>query len=423
MWMAMVATVCRRMALPLIALLTLLPLSALRAETLDELYEKAKAEKSLVFYTGAGVAAAKATAEAFEKRFPGISVTGKGGFSNVLDSEIDQQLKDKKVTTDFVQFQTIQDYRRWDKAGALMHFKPDGFDQVLAPMKDKNGAWVAVNAIQMSYGYNSEKVQEADVPKSALDFLKPQFRGKVVTVYPTDDDATLYNFDLIVGKYGWDYMKKYMANDPYFIQGHRDVAARLRSGEHFLSFDVTQGGGNLKVAMSQADKTPVFFTAGGILKNAPHPNAAKLLLTWMLSKGASQPRRLFPTRGHAASGGNACADGCSLRDRLRRFPRRRKATAGATQTLRSFRRAGGQQSHAIGAPRGVPVGIRWKLTPRCLVLAQSGHPDTLNRRLLLGVKRTLRPSCLPRMRRGALRRTLLSWDWRNEMASAKHQLW
>src|SRR6516164_5854273 len=273
MWMAMVATVCRRMALPLIALLTLLPLSALRAETLDELYEKAKAEKSLVFYTGAGAAAAKATAEAFEKRFPGISVTGKGGFSNVLDSEIDQQLKDKKVTTDFLQFQTIQDYRRWDKAGALMHFKPDGFDQVLAPMKDKNGAWVAVNAIPMSYGYNSEKVQEADVPKSALDFLKPQFRGKVVTVYPTDDDATLYNFDLIVRKYGWDYMKKYMANDPYFIQGHRDVAARLRSGEDFLSFDVTQSGGNLKVAMSQADKTPVFFTEGDCRRYA---SASKL---------------------------------------------------------------------------------------------------------------------------------------------------
>jgi ABC-type Fe3+ transport system substrate-binding protein len=274
----------RKLALSLLALLALLPLSARSAETLDELYEKAKAEKSLVFYTGAGAAAAKATAEAFEKRFPGIAVTGKGGFSNVLDSEIDQQLKDKKVTTDFVQFQTIQDYRRWDKAGALMHFKPDGFDQVLAPMKDKNGAWVAVNAIPMFYGYNPEKLQEADVPKSALDFLKPQFRSKVVTVYPTDDDATLYNFYLIVQKYGWDYMKKYMTNDPYFIQGHRDVAARVRSGETFLSFDVTQSGGKLKVAMSQADKTPVFFTAGGILKNAPHPNAAKLLLTWMLSK-------------------------------------------------------------------------------------------------------------------------------------------
>ena len=282
--------------LSLIALVAFMPLSVTRAETIDELYEKAKAEKALVFYTGAGAAAAKATAEAFEKRFPGIAVTGKGAFSNVLDSEIDQQLKDKKVTTDFVQFQTIQDYRRWDKAGALMHFKPDGFDQVLASMKDRNGAWVAVNAIPMFYGYNSEKVQEADVPKSALDFLKSQFRGKVVTVYPTDDDATLYNFYLIVRKYGWDYMKKYMANDPYFIQGHRDVAARVRSGEDFVSFDITQRGGNLKIAMSQADKTPVFFTGGGILKNAPHPNAAKLFVTWMLSKERHNPA-LYSPRG------------------------------------------------------------------------------------------------------------------------------
>src|SRR6516165_8662777 len=162
MWTAMVATACRRMALSLIALLTLLPLSALRAETLDELYEKAKAEKSLVFYTGAGTVAAKATAEAFAKRFPGIAVDAKGGFSNVLDLEIDQQLKDRKVTADFMQFQTIQDYHRWDSAGALMHFKPDGFEQVLPPMKDPNGAWVALNAIPMFYGYNSDKLPDSE---------------------------------------------------------------------------------------------------------------------------------------------------------------------------------------------------------------------------------------------------------------------
>jgi ABC-type glycerol-3-phosphate transport system substrate-binding protein len=36
--------------------------------------------------------------------------------------------------------------------------------------------------------------------------------------------------------------------------------------------------------MSEKDKSPVFFTAGGILKDAPHPNAAKLFLTWILSK-------------------------------------------------------------------------------------------------------------------------------------------
>ena len=91
--------VCRttgmgKSALWLLVLLTSGPLSAARAETIDQLYEKAKLEKALVFYTGGGPAAAKAAADAFEKRFPGIAVTAKGDFSNVLDSEIDQQLKD-----------------------------------------------------------------------------------------------------------------------------------------------------------------------------------------------------------------------------------------------------------------------------------------------------------------------------------------
>jgi len=89
-------------------------------------------------------------------------------------------------------------------------------------------------------------------------------------------------FDLIVKKYGWDYMKKYVANQPHFVEGsHRDVAA----GEDFVSFDNSAlPSGKLKTVLSAEDKTPVFFTAGGILKNAPHPNAARLYLSWLLSK-------------------------------------------------------------------------------------------------------------------------------------------
>jgi UDP-N-acetyl-D-mannosaminuronic acid transferase (WecB/TagA/CpsF family) len=68
-------------ALPVLIVFLAATVSAARAETIDQLYEKAKAEKALVFYTGVGPGAAKATADAFEKRFPGIAVTAKGGFS------------------------------------------------------------------------------------------------------------------------------------------------------------------------------------------------------------------------------------------------------------------------------------------------------------------------------------------------------
>ena len=35
---------------------------------------------------------------------------------------------------------------------------------------------------------------------------------------------------------------------------------------------------------SPEDETPVFTVTGGIFKDAPHPNAAKLFLTWYLAK-------------------------------------------------------------------------------------------------------------------------------------------
>src|SRR5690348_4996902 len=78
---------------------------------------------------------------------------------------------------------------------------------------------------------------------------------------------------------------------------------RVASGEDFVSFDMSAGpGGKLKTAMSTKDKAPVFFTAGGILKKAPHPNGAKLFLTWIVSKEQQtrnpalySPRRDLPS--------------------------------------------------------------------------------------------------------------------------------
>lgn len=266
--------------------------SAARAETLDALYAKAKQEGALEIYGGGGKAGTQAAADAFMKRFPGIKVTPHGDFSNVLDNEIDKQIADKHVTADYVQFQTIEDYWRWDHEGALLPWKPEGFDQVYDKMKAKDGSWVAVNANPLFYGYNPDKVAAGDVPQSALDFLKPLFKDKMVTAYPADDDATLYNFYLIEKKYGTAWLTKYLANGGHFIQGHRDVTARVRSGADFVSFDITNGSqtngpgpnGNLKIAMSPKDQTVVFYTAGAVFKDAPHPNAAKLYLQWQLSK-------------------------------------------------------------------------------------------------------------------------------------------
>jgi ABC-type Fe3+ transport system substrate-binding protein len=45
--------------------------------------------------------------------------------------------------------------------------------------------------------WNSNYVNASSAPKEYTDFLKPQFKDKLVLTYPNDDDAVLYQFDLM----------------------------------------------------------------------------------------------------------------------------------------------------------------------------------------------------------------------------------
>ena len=266
--------------------------ATVRAETVEQLYDKAKAEKSLVFYAGGPTAPYEARIKQFQEKFPAIQVSVVGGFSNVLNQRIEEQLATGRLEVDLAFFQTVQDFVNWKKRNVLLAFKPDGFDQLMPELRDPDGAYMAFAAVAIAYAYNTRLVRTEDVPKSALDFLKPEFQGRLISVYPHDDDAALYLFHLIVQKYGWNWMDRYMANKPHFIQGHLPVARAIAEGKMAATLDatITTAGGlkrqgePIEIVFSPEDETPVFSVTGGIFRQAPHPNAARLFLTWYMAK-------------------------------------------------------------------------------------------------------------------------------------------
>jgi len=279
-----------------------------RAQNLDEIYAKAKTEGAFVFYVGGPTAPWEAKARIFEQRYPGIKVSITGGFSNVLDKRVDQQLKDNKLEVDTAIFQTLQDFVRWKAEGQLLLYKPPGFDAIDSSFKDKDGAFHGTMVIAMPYMVNTQHVSAADVPNSALDFLKPQFRGKMVTPYPADDDATLWLFHKVVLKYGWDYMDKYMANKPNFIQGHLGQQRSIAAGESWVAIDsifnitepMKKTGSPVDSHFSTVDATPIWPLTGAIFKNAPHPNAAKLFMGWLLEPAQQALTGTWSARGDVA---------------------------------------------------------------------------------------------------------------------------
>ena len=261
-----------------------------QAQPLDDLYAKAKAEGAFAFYVGGPTAPWEARAKIFEDRYPGIKITIGGGFSNVLDKKIDQQLAAGKLEVDAAILQTIADFVRWKAEKRLLTFAPPGFDKMDAAFKDKDATFWATMVNVVPYMYNTEKVAAGDVPNSALDFLKPQFQGKIVTAYPADDDVTLWVFHHIVQKYGWSYMDKYMAAKPNFIQGHLGEQRSVASGQNLVTFDsilditseLKRQGMPVDTHFPTVDALPIWPLSGAIFKDAPHPNAAKLFLSWLL---------------------------------------------------------------------------------------------------------------------------------------------
>ena len=298
------------------------------AQEIDVLYERARPEGALHLYTGGVAANSAGTVKAFNARFPGIELTVTGDYSNVTDTKIDRQLTEKHVDVDVASLQTVQDFVRWNRMGAIQPFKPDGFDAIGPEFKDAGGAFVATNVNPISYAYNPTLVAAADVPTSALDFLKPQFRGKVVTCYPADDDATLFLFYTLSEKYGWAFVERYMATEPAFVQGHLGVLQWIAAGRRALTFDCSTHTGTdmkaagqpIEVVFSATDPTPIFYNTAGIMRAAPHPNAAKLYVNWVMSREQQIGTRNWSARSDVPPpAGMKPLSGYTLASRYREF--------------------------------------------------------------------------------------------------------
>jgi ABC-type Fe3+ transport system substrate-binding protein len=205
---------------------------------------------------------------------PGIEVAIDGGFPNVLTPKIDEQISDGKAGVDVAVLQTLQDFARWKRAGQLLRVVPEGWETIDATFKDPDAEWVGITLNLIAYTYNSERVQPTDIPQSALDFLRPQFKGKAVTPYPADDDVTLYLFHTIVQRYGWEFMDRYMANEPNFIQGHLGALRSISAGDNLVTFDMIAAltllekaeGKPAELAFPSLDPMPIWAQGAAIFK-------------------------------------------------------------------------------------------------------------------------------------------------------------
>lgn len=229
--------------------------------------------------------------ERFEKRF-GITIKTLFGRLRSLTDRIRTEAAVDKMTADV--FDANDQYMmELYGQGVLAHWRPPAPElkriNPEAFVREPEGYWWPVHISAQGIVVNPKLANPDDI-KSYWDIADPKYKGKVAIRDPRSSGGGAWH---MLGIYnqpglGLDYIKKLVATTkPFIVQGGseaiRDVIARGQfaigfSGRGEFFQDLPK---NVPLAWV-VPKEGLAWTPSSIaiMKKAPHPNAAKVLLTW-----------------------------------------------------------------------------------------------------------------------------------------------
>ena len=280
-------------------------------KSLEQLYRDALAEGGqLNVYAGGDSPNGFAGWEtAFKTRFPGMDIRISTDLSKNHGPRIDYQLAVDRLEPDVAQLQTLQDFDRWKEAGHLLNYKPQGWEQLYTAFRDADGAWAAMTVYAFGSVVNTSLVPEAQAPRDAIDFLDPRYKGKLVMVYPNDDDALLFLFEHYISKYGWSFVDRLIAQEPLWMKGTVPAGNVVGSGQRVASLGIAgplapPASSPIRMYLPRTDEFLAWPQEAAIFRRARHPAAAKLYMSWLLSKEFQESMTFqWPVRRDVAAPG------------------------------------------------------------------------------------------------------------------------
>lgn len=269
----------------------------------DKLVEGAKREGKLVVATFVGESYRRPF-EDFEKAFPGITVEhstfGSGSlFAPKVLQERDAGIYAWDVNHVAPSTSVSTLLKVWDPVRDYVFPRPDvtddanwfgGFDWgFVGPERKYQYAFRWIK--RYSFWINTDLVK--DEPKSVKDLLDPRWKGKIQLADPRTGD-TFIPMTAVRMRLGDEAIKQLVVDQqPVFSRDYRQMVEQMVRGNYAISNGIRdavlkefqdQGlGKNLKQV--PIDET-IYIAIDhiNIFKNAPHPNAAKLYTTWLLTK-------------------------------------------------------------------------------------------------------------------------------------------
>ena len=288
----------------------------------DQLIADAEAEGELVIILGSsGSRTDRDIFEAFGQKF-GVTVIQSTG-SGTANADRVLAERARGVYTVDVSFVGGSSTDRLRIAGAIVPIMPLMIHPEVVDRSEgwllKEWAWTDVdnlyspaynlrlrtNIIEIFYNTNQVSQAEIDAIQSWQDFLKPEWKGRIVSILDPDFGGVVTDRTLAWILLGEGFYEPYIRNqEPTLLSGGNfiEMANGIGRGKYSVAFFTGQASTDMEAMIDlglPVGKLERTLAEGGtvevrgtmtVLGSAPHPKAAQLFVNWFLSKEGQQTR-------------------------------------------------------------------------------------------------------------------------------------
>lgn len=262
------------------------------------LVEGAKKEGKMVFYTSVETEFARLLTSGFEAKYPFIKTDIFRSSHERIFSRLNIERKTGSFAADVLSVGEFETYHM-KKRGLITAYKsrsaavyPEGF-------KDPDGYWTDFYDNLIVAAYNTTRVKRDELPKSYEDLLHPRWRRRMVL--EKNEDRWFANMLYLMGeKKGMEFMQALAKQDVAIRSGRSLITQLLAAGE----FDLQIVAYWYRPYLLKKQGAPVDWFALEpalaalhpitIIDRAPHLNAAKLFIDYVLSE---EGQRLLASQG------------------------------------------------------------------------------------------------------------------------------
>ncbi len=258
-----------------------------------KLLDAAKKEGAVSWYTGYyAQEVVDAVGKAFTDKYPGVKVEAVRNASQVVWQKLQQEqqaglkVADVLSSTDPSHFLQLKDEKK------LVAYKPSGIDALLPSIRsvDADNLYMIGSIGIVLPSYNTKKVTADQAPKRWKDFLDPKWDKQISIGHPAASGFVGQWVMSMETEFGWTYMEQLNALHPKIGRSINDTVTDLVSGERQIAAGplgqmlANKSRGNPVDVLFPEDGAIIIPSPSGVLKDAPHPNAAKLFVEFMTTK-------------------------------------------------------------------------------------------------------------------------------------------